>query len=308
MDSVAVTKGINYKSRERSLVARNRMIGYAFLLPNLLGFIIFTLLPVLAALLLCFVEWDSSNPIKFVGIKNFIKIFKDETFRISLWNTFYYTAANVPLTIAFSLMLAMLLNKGLKGVKFFRAIFFFPYISSLVAVAVVWNMLFHPSMGPINLFLKGIGIMNPPGWTSSTQWAMPAVIIVSIWRQLGYYMVIFLAGLQGIPGELYEAATVDGANGWRKFWNITVPMLTPTTFFISIMLMIGSFKVFDQVFIMTQGGPGRATNVLVYHIYNQAFLNFEFGYASALAMVLFLIVITITIIQFKIEEKWVNYM
>lgn len=296
------------KKKNKSITARNRRIGYAFLLPNLIGFTIFTLLPVVAGLALCFVEWDSSNPMKFVGLQNFARLFKDSTFKISLWNTLYYTVGNVPATMVISLMLAILLNKGIKGVKTFRAAFFFPYISSLVAVAVVWNMLFNPTMGPINSALRALGITNPPGWTTSIQWAMPSVIIVSIWKQVGYYMIIYLAGLQAIPGELYEAATIDGASSFRKFWNITVPMLTPTTFFASIMLIISSFKVFDLVLMMTDGGPGRATNVLVYHIYNQAFINFKFGYSSAMAMVLFLIVLAITVFQFKLEEKWVNYM
>jgi len=256
---------------------------------------------------LSFTEWDSANPIVFVGLKNFGRLFKDETFKISLFNTFYYAIVSVPFTIVFSLLLAIVLNKKIKKVELFRAVFFFPYITSLVAVAVVWNMLYHPTMGPINQILMSLGVKNPPGWTSSVEWAMPAIIIVNIWRNMGYYMVMYLAGLQTIPKELYEAATVDGANRWDKFKKITLPMLTPTTFFVSIMLTISCFKVFDLINVMTDGGPGRATNVLVYHIYNQAFLNFKFGYSSAIAMVLFAIVLIITIIQFRMEKKWVNY-
>jgi len=291
----------------KSLKWRNALTAYTFILPNFLGFMIFTLVPVIVSIILSFMEWDTASPMKFVGLKNFAHLLKDETFRISLGNTLYYTVATVPLTLVCALALAILLNKGIKGLKIFRAMFFLPYITSIVAVAVVWNMLLHPTMGPVNEFLKLIGIINPPGWTSSTEWSLPAVIIVSVWRSMGYYMVIYLAGLQGIPGELYEAATVDGANAWQKFKNITVPMLTPTTFFVSIMLVINSFKVFDLILVMTQGGPGRSTNVLVYDIYNEAFLNFKFGYSSAIAMVLFAIVLIITLIQFKVEEKWVNY-
>ncbi|MTI59740.1 MAG: sugar ABC transporter permease [Firmicutes bacterium] len=291
-------KGINSKRRT----------AYFFLLPNFIGFLMFTLIPVLAALFLCFVRWDSANPMRFVGIKNFIRLFRDQTFKISLWNTIYYTVVSVPLTMGISLILAVLLNKIVKGVKFLRTIYFFPYITSMVAVAIVWNMLYNPSMGPINSLLREIGIANPPGWTASSDWAMMAIILMSVWKQLGYYMVIYLAGLQGIPNHLYEAATIDGANAWQRFRYITIPMLTPTTFFVSIMLIIGSFKVFTQVMVMTEGGPGRASNVLVVHIYNQAFLYNRFGYASAIAMVLFLIVVAITIFQFKKEEKWVNYM
>lgn len=285
----------------------NTLIAYSFLLPNFIGFLVFTLVPVLAAFALSFMEWDTANPMVFVGFKNFTRLLKDETFKISLWNTLYFALGSVPLTLICSLILALALNKGLKGVEAFRTVFFLPYITSLVAMAVVWNMLFHPTLGPINQVLLAIGIKNPPGWTSSVEWAMPAVIITSIWRNMGYYMVMYLAGLQGIPKELYEAATVDGANAWHKFRKITLPMLTPTTFFVSIMLTISCFKVFDLILVMTDGGPGRATNVLVYHIYNQAFINSKFGYSSAIAMVLFAIVIVITVIQFQFEKKWVNY-
>lgn len=285
----------------------NTLIAYSFLLPNFIGFLVFTLVPVLAAFALSFMEWDTANPMVFVGFKNFTRLLKDETFKISLWNTLYFALGSVPLTLVCSLVLALALNKGLKGVEAFRTVFFLPYITSLVAMAVVWNMLFHPTLGPINQVLLAIGIKNPPGWTSSVEWAMPAVIITSIWRNMGYYMVMYLAGLQGIPKELYEAATVDGANAWHKFRKITLPMLTPTTFFVSIMLTISCFKVFDLILVMTDGGPGRATNVLVYHIYNQAFINSKFGYSSAIAMVLFAIVLVITVIQFQFEKKWVNY-
>lgn len=291
----------------KSLKWRNTLTAYSFILPNFIGFLIFTFVPVVISIGLSFMEWDTANPAKFVGLSNFKRLFSDETFRISLVNTIYYTFATVPLTLVCALLLAILLNKGIRGVKVFRAVFFMPYITSIVAIAVVWNMLLHPTMGPINEFLKWIGIQNPPGWTASTEWAMPAVIITSIWRSVGYYMVIYLAGLQGIPGELYEAATMDGANWWNKFKSITLPMLTPTTFFILVMLTINSFKVFDLILIMTAGGPGRSTNVLVYHIYNQAFINFKFGYSSAIAMVLFGLVLGITLIQFKLEEKWVSY-
>jgi len=284
-----------------------RLAAYLFLLPNLLGFAVFTLFPIIAALGLCFVRWDFATQMRFVGFDNFLRLFGDETFRISLRNTVYYTVISFPLTIAISLPLAVLLNKIIKGAKILRTIYFFPYITSMVAIAIVWNMLYSPTMGPINGFLRIIGVNNPPGWTASSDWAMPAIILMSVWKQLGYYMVIYLAGLQAIPGYLYEAASIDGANSFQKFRYITLPMLTPTTFFVSIILIIGSFKIFTQVMVMTEGGPGRATNVLVLHIYQQAFDFFRFGYASAIAMVLFLIVITITIIQFRREESWVNY-
>lgn len=287
---------------------KNQLVAYSFLLPNLIGFFVFTFIPIIFSFVLSFVEWDFARPMVFVGLDNFRKLGTDKTFHISLTNTFYYAIGTVPLTMVASLGLAFVLNQKLKGTNFFRSLFFFPHVASLVAVVAVWNMLLHPSVGPINQTLMKLGVENPPGWTSSIHWAMPSVILVSVWKSMGYYMVLYLAGLQGIPKELYEAASVDGANGWQKFKKITLPMLTPTTFFISIMLTISCFKVFDMISVMTNGGPGRATNVLVYHIYNKAFIEYEFGYSSAISMVLFIIVLTVTIIQFRIEKKWVSYL
>lgn len=287
---------------------KKNLIAYSFILPNFLGFAIFTLIPMVFALALAFLNWDGSNSITFAGLDNFKHLFKDSTFKISIVNTIYYSLGTVPLTLVASLGIAILLNKKIFARNFFRTVFFFPYVASLVAIAVVWNMIFNPTMGIVNSFLTSIGMTNPPGWTSSTTWAMPVIIFVSVWKNMGYYMVIYLAALQGISPELYEAASLDGANSWQKFKNVTLPMLTPTTFFVSIMLTISCFKVFDLVYMMTQGGPGRSTMVLVTHIYNTAFKEFAYGYSSAISMVLFAIVLVITIFQFRAEKKWVSYM
>jgi multiple sugar transport system permease protein len=287
---------------------RNNAIAYSFILPNLIGFAAFTLLPMGFALALSFMSWDGANPIAFVGLKNFSRMLRDETFRISTLNTLYYVIGTVPTTLLASLGLAVLLNRKFGGRNAFRAIYFFPYIASLVAVAVVWNMMFHPSMGPVNNLLRFLGVRSPPRWSASVQWAMPTVIGASIWRNAGYYMIIYLAALQGIPRELYEAARIDGASSWQCFRRITVPVLTPATFFVTMMLTISSFKVFDLVFVMTQGGPGRATNVLVFTIYDAAFVSFQYGYSSAIAMVLLIIVLAITFAQFRMEKKWVSYL
>ncbi|WP_203662941.1 carbohydrate ABC transporter permease [Lacticaseibacillus sp. 53-4] len=289
------------KNKSR-LARRQRWTAYSFIAPNFLGFFIFTLIPVVFSFVLAFMSWDSFSTPKFVGLGNFQKMIHDTTFWISFKNTFLYTIGVVPATLVISLGLAILLNKKLKGVKFFRTAFFFPYVTSLVAIAVVWNMLFHPTMGPINQFLRHF-ITNPPGWATSSQWALTAIIIVSIWRFMGYYMILYLAGLQSVPQELYEAAEMDGAGKWKQFTNVTLPSLRPTTFFVTIMLVINCFKVFDLVQVMTDGGPGRATNVLVYDIYEEAFVKFNFGYASAIALVLFVIVLGITIIQFMWNQK-----
>lgn len=288
---------------------KNNLVGYSFILPNLIGYSIFIFLPVCFSLILSVMKWDGSkNPMVFVGLENFKRLLGDSTFRISFSNTIKYAVFTVPITVVASLLLAVLLNKKIKGIAVFRTSFFFPYIASLVAVGAVWNMLFQPEYGPINTLLRAIGMANPPRWVVSTKWAMFAVIIVSIWKYMGYYMIVYLAALQGISPALYEAASIDGANGWRKLRYITIPLLTPTTFFVMMMLTIQCFKVFDLIYVMTGGGPGRSTNVLVNFIYNSAFVKFEFGYASAAAIVLFVIVLVVTLIQFRGEKKFVKYM
>ncbi|UAJ78921.1 sugar ABC transporter permease [Leifsonia sp. ZF2019] len=287
----------------RGLRRRSTLIGWSFILPNFLGFALFTLVPVIAAFGLAFMHWDSYNAPTWAGIDNFLRLFRDDDFRIALQNTVLYAVGHVPLTLALSLGLALLLNQKLRGIAFFRVAIFFPYITSLVAIAIVWNMLFDPTSGPINQFLHAIGIADAPGWTASTTWALPAVIITSVWRDMGYYMVLFLAGLQAIPREYYEAAQVDGAGRWRSFWNVTLPSLRPTTFLVLVLLSVSSFKVFDLVFVMTQGGPGRATLVLSQLIYQDGILNGEFGYSSAISLVLFLIVLLVTVFQFRIQQR-----
>ncbi|MGO4678309.1 carbohydrate ABC transporter permease [Microbacterium sp. 2MCAF23] len=287
----------------RRMRRRSILIGWSFILPNFLGFALFTLVPVLAAFVLAFMNWDAYNPPTFAGIKNFTRLFGDQNFHVALGNTLIYAIGHVPLTLVCSLGLAILLNQKLRGIAFFRVAIFFPYITSLVAIAIVWNMLFDPVNGPINQFLHLLGIANPPGWTSSTGWALPAVIITSVWRDMGYYMVLFLAGLQAIPQEYYEAAAMDGAGRWRTFWNITLPSLRPTTFLVLVLLSVSSFKVFDLIFVMTGGGPGRATLVLSQLIYQDGILNGQFGYSSAISLVLFLIVLVVTVFQFRIQQR-----
>jgi len=282
---------------------RTTLVGWSFILPNFVGFAALTLVPVVATLCLAFMQWNSYSAPEWVGLDNFRRLRASETFWIALRNTAFYAAGHIPLTLAASLGFAVLLNRRLKGIGLFRTALFFPYITSLVAVAVVWNMLFSPDTGPVNQFLHALGVQDTPGWTTSTTWAMPAVIITSVWRDLGYYMVLYLAGLQTIPAELYEAAEVDGAGPWARFWRITVPSLRPTTFFVLIMLTISSFKVFDLIQIMTEGGPGRSTLVLSQVIFREGITEGRFGYSSAIALVLFLIVLTVTVVQFRIQQR-----
>lgn len=282
---------------------KKQLVAYSFLAPNFIGFAIFTLVPIVFAVVLAFLRWDGANPMEWAGFSNFTELFDDDQFKAALKNTIVYTTGTVPLTLLASLFLAVILNQGIKARNFFRTVSFFPYIASLVAVAAVWNMIFNPSKGPVNMLLYALGFENVPGWAADKDWAMVTIILFSVWKYMGYYMIIYLAGLQGINPELYEAANLDGTNAWQRFRYVTVPQLSATTFFILVMLTIQCFKVYDIVYMVTQAGPGTATLVLVYDIYNKAFISWNLGSASAVAMVLFALVLTVTLIQFKTEQR-----
>ncbi len=288
------------QKRGLSRDARNNLTAYSFIAPNFIGFCIFALIPMVFAIGLSFCNWDGQHAIKFVGLKNFLDLAGDKTFKTAFVNTIVYCAGTVPLTLVCSLGLALLLNQNVKLRNFFRTVSFFPYVASLVAVAAVWNMIFSPSMGPVNMLLSSLGVENLPRWAAGKDTAMITVILFSVWKNMGYYMVIYLAGLQGTNPVLVEAAELDGASKWHVFWHVTLPQLRPTTFFVTITLTIASFKVYDQMYMITQGGPGDATITLVYDIYNIAFVNTpKYGYASAVAMVLFALVLAITLFQFR---------
>ncbi len=279
---------------------RKTLTAYSFIAPNFIGFCVFTLVPMAIAIGLAFCNWDGVHKVEFAGITNFIKLMSDRTFKAAFVNTIVYTVAVVPLTLVAALALAMLLNQKVFGRNFFRTVSFFPYVASLVAVAAVWNMIFSPSMGPVNAVLSKLGVENLPRWAAGKETAMITVILFSVWKNMGYYMVIYLAGLQGTNPSLKEAAALDGAGKWQVFRNVTLPQLRPTTFLVVITLTIASFKVYDQMYMITQGGPGTATITLVYYIYNVAFVNTpKYGYASSIAMVLFVLVLIVTLIQFK---------
>lgn len=283
---------------------KETLTAYSFIAPNFIGFAILTLGPIIFAIVLSFYEWDGSNQMTFIGIDNFLTMWEDARVHDAFWNTLIYAAGTVPLTIASALGLAILLNQQIKGRNFFRTVSFFPYVASLVAVAAVWNMIFSPVNGPINETLLMFGITDPPRWAADSDWAMVTIILFSVWKQMGYYMVIFLAGLQGISAELYEAADLDGANKWKKFLNVTLPQLRPVTFFVLMILTINSFKVYDIVYMITQGGPGTSTLVLVYEIYNTAFRNWNLGYSSAISVLLFAVVLVVTLVQFRGEKNF----
>lgn len=301
------------KTGERmSRQTKRYLIAYSFLAPNFIGFAVFTLVPIIFAFILAFANWDGNNPMTFAGFDNFIRAFHNDRFLASLKNTIIYCIGTVPLTLASALGLAVILNQKVKGRNFFRTVSFFPYVASLVAVAAVWNMLFSPQKsGPVNMILYHLGVAakDLPKWAADPDWVMFTVVLFSVWKNMGYYMVIYLAGLQGINAELYEAASLDGANTWQRFRYITWPQLQPTTFFVTIMLTINCFKVYDIVYMLAGGSNGvlnKSAIVLVYHIYEEAFRNWDLGYASAVAMVLFLLVLTVTLIQFRGEKKYAN--
>ena len=302
------------------LERKNTLVAYSFLAPNFIGFAVFTLVPVICAILLSLFEWNGGDisKMKYVGLDNYATIFATKKVAekgieyffnradlgIALKTTVYYTIVTVPLTIACALALALLLNK-IKGAVFFRTVFFFPYVSSMVAICVCWSFMLMKN-GPVNQIIMALGIDFNKGWTADSTMAIWAIILVSVWRNMGYYMVLYLAALQGIPRELMEAATVDGAGKWKQFLHVTLPQLKPTTFFVSVMMIISCFKIYDVVAIMTEGGPGRSTKMLVTYIYDEAFVKIRYGQASAISMVLLVIVLLITIIQFSSEKKFSN--
>jgi len=288
---------------------KDTLVAYSFIAPNFIGFAVFTLVPLVFALILSFLNWDGANPIQYAGVTNFIRLAGDPIFHRAFWNTILYTVGVVPLTLVCALFLAILLNQKVKARNFFRTVSFFPYVASLVAVAAVWNFLFSPTYGPVNNVLNaitGIPVDRLPGWAADRRWAMPTVIFFSVWKNMGYYMVIYLAGLQGCDPELYEAGNLDGTNSWQRFVHITVPQLAPATFFILMILIINSFKVYDIFINIFAGADNQLTNttrVLVYQIYNTAFRSLDFGYASAIAIILFALVLGITLIQFRLEKR-----
>lgn len=282
--------------------------GYLFLLPNMIGFLLFTVLAVVASAVISLTNWDLLSPPQFVGLANYQQLLlNDPLFHKVLFNTFYFTIVSVPLAIVIALLLALALNEGIRGIALFRAAYFLPVITSGVVVALIWRWFYNPDFGVLNYLLYRLGVQNPPNWLADQRWAMPAVIILAVWKQVGYNMVIFLAGLQAIPTNLYEAASIDGAGRFDRFRYITLPLLTPTTFFILIISLIGSLQVFDSVLVLTEGGPANATRTLVYHIWQQAFQFLHMGYAAAIAWVLFFLIFLITVVQWKLQGRWVHY-
>ncbi|MCL2595082.1 MAG: sugar ABC transporter permease [Promicromonosporaceae bacterium] len=287
------------------LKLRNTLIGWTFILPNFIGFAVLTMIPIITLFYMSLTNWNIFGQSNWMGLDNYGRLFHDSSFHTAMRNTLFYAAIHIPLTLAASLGLAILLNRKMRGVALFRTVAFFPFITSIVAIAAVWNMMFSPELGVINQFLMWLGIENPPGWTTSTDWSMPAILIVQTWRFMGYYMLLFLAGLQTVPTELHEAARMDGAGAWQRFRNVTMPCLRPVTFFVTVMCTINALRVFDLVLVMTEGGPGQSTLVLTQYIWQLAFVRqpSNFGYAAAVSVVLFAMSMVVTIIQFVVNKR-----
>ena len=293
---------------------REHLEGYLFISPWILGMVLFALGPILASFGLAFTRWNLFTEPEYVGWANFQKLAHDPLFYKSVFNTIYYTVFAVPLGLVLALGLAMLVNHRLRGINFFRTAFFLPNVVAGIAMLLLWKWLFDPNFGLINLFLDWTGLMaalewiglGRPQWISSRTGAMPGMIFMSIWG-LGGSMMIFLAGLQNIPRELIEAAELDGAGPWKRFRYVTLPLLTPTIFFLMMVGVIASLQIFNQAYVMTQGGPAHATLFYVLYLFQTAFERFQMGYACAMALVLFIITLIVSLIQLAMGKKWVHY-
>ncbi len=297
-------------NKKSSRAARKEfLVGMGFILPSLLGFLVFTFIPVIISFVLSFSNWNFMQgwgAIKFNGLSNYFRLFSDEWFLNSYKNNILFTAVTVPVLIGLGLVMASIINKYIYGGAAVRTMIFIPYIASVVAVCTVWMVLLQPSYGPVNQALKAFGVENPPGWLADFKWSLPSIMIIYIWQQVGYYSIVFLAGLKGLPEDVYEAAKVDGDSPVRQFFSITIPLISPTTFFLTIMGIIGSFKVFDQISVLTQGGPGSSSSVMAYYVYRTAFDYFDMGYANTLAWALFVLVFLVTLIQWKLQDWFEN--
>lgn len=285
------------------------LFGWLFILPEVIGMLLLYIFPLVFSLILSFSKWNlvgGLSEIHFAGFDNFIKLFHDEKVMLALKNNLIFTLFTVPIGMFLALVLAVIIHTKVYFSSYFKIAFFIPYISSIIAIGAVWSALFHPSLGPINQFLRSIGIDNPPFWLANPKTSLLSIIIISIWAGIGYQIIIYLSSLTSIPEELYEAASIDGASQIQQFFKITLPMLGPTNVFLFITLLIGSFKVFDLIAFLTQGGPNDSSTVIVFRIYEEGFQKFNMGYASAISWLLFIIVGIFTLISWKLQKRFVH--
>lgn len=298
------------KSRMSRAAKREMIKGYLFVAPSFLGFIGLSLFPLIMTLVLSVSKWDlvsGFGGIEFIGLDNFTKLFRDSTFKVSFWNNVKFAIWSMPMLLIMGFLGAVMINSLSRGRTLFKIIYFLPYISSTIAIAAIWRVIFQPTYGPINSILRAVGMSDPPKWLVSPDWALFVITLMFVWQQLGYYILIYTTALTGVPNDLYEAAKMDGANTFQILTRITIPMVSPTTFFLSVTGIIASFKVFDTIQVLTQGGPGNSSSVLVYYLYKVSFQQYKFGYGAAISVILFLVVFVITAIQWKGQKSWVNY-
>jgi multiple sugar transport system permease protein len=296
------------RRRVSAMQVREALAAYLFLLPTIMGLLLFSAGPVIASAYVSLTRWDLLSAPRWIGLANYTALFQDPTFWVCVRNTLYYTVVSVPVGTILALLLALVMNRPLRGISIYRAIYFLPVVSSGVAVALMWQWLYQPDFGLINQVLGWLfPHLSPIRWLSSPVWAMPAIIILSVWQNLGFNMIIFLAGLKGISREYYEAAQIDGAGRWAQLRYVTVPQLSPVTFLVVILGIIGSFQVFDYAFVLTQGGPVDATRTIVYYLFQNGFQWFNMGYAAAIAYILFIMTLVITAVQFLVQRYWVHY-
>ena len=288
--------------------------AYLFLLPSFIGFVVFVVIPVVAAFVLSFVNWNLLSPPEYAGVANYRQLLtQDAVFRTVFGNTLYFTVTIVPLQLMLGLGLAVVLNQGLRGMTAYRVVYFMPVVTNIVAAALVFQWIFNRDFGIISAPLWRLAEITatpafaPPDWLNDPTWAKPAVVLLTLWKNVGFTMVIYLAGLQAIPASLYEAAKVDGAGAWQRFRHLTVPLVSPTTFFLLIIQMIGAFQLFSEAFVMTRGGPAQATLTIAYYIYQNAFEFGRMGKASAIAWVLFVVIFLFTFLQNRLQRRWVHY-
>lgn len=296
------------RARTKQNQLRERRAALGFLAPNLLGFLLFTIIPIGASLVLSFFEWPLIGNAIYAGFDNFVRLLtQDPVFWPIVGNTAYFVVGYVALNLAVSLGLALWLTTRIRFRGFYRFVFFLPVVSPMVANAMVWRMMYRREDGIIAQVLESVTGTTGPNWLGDTRWSMLAVILMSLWAGFGYNMIILIAGLEAIPGSIHEAASLDGANWIQRLRNVTLPLLTPSLFFATVMTIISSLQVFAQPFILTGGGPGISTSTIVFYLYQKGFQAYEMGYASAIAWILFLVIMAITLVQFRLQKRWVHY-
>ncbi|RIK40134.1 MAG: ABC transporter permease [Chloroflexi bacterium] len=296
------------RTRWSPMRRREAIEGVLYLSPWIIGFIVFVAGPLLASLYLGFTKYNVLRPAQWIGLQNYVTAFtQDPLFLPSIWRSFYYALLSVPLAMIGSLIVALLLNQKLWATTMWRTFYFLPTLTPLLAVALLWRWMLNPDVGLVNYLLAQVGIKGP-GWLASTTWAIPSLVIMGLWNSIGgSRMIIFLAGLQDVPKEILESAEIDGAGSWSKFWHVTLPLISPTIFFNLVLGIIFALRTFDTALIATNGGPARATWFISLHIYQNAFVSFDMGYASALSWVFFIILFVLTYLQFRLSGSWVFY-